>query len=80
MSTARFKIRRPFDGAPGVTVEIVRFPAPHGGGEGREPLFRVRPFRRRESFELPLGDVAEIVAWRAAKAKATEKKPRRARR
>lgn len=76
---SRFRIERPFDGAPFATVEIVRFQTTYGVAP-REPLFRVRPARRKTSFEIPLGDVAEIVAWRAAKAMADEKKKTRKRR
>jgi hypothetical protein len=61
----RFNVPSRWDGADGLKVEIVI--------GGREPLFRVRPARRRTAVEVPLGDVAEIVLERDAKARAAEK-------
>lgn len=60
----RFKVARRFEGAPYIKIEIIV--------GGVEPLIRVRPARRRNAVEIPLGDVAEIVLWRAAKAAAAE--------
>lgn len=40
----------------------------------------VRPFRRRRTYELLLGDVAQIVAERVSKAELLQRPPRRARR
>lgn len=69
----RFKVPRRFDGAPFIKIEIVV--------GGVEPLIRVRPARRRQVVEIPLGDVAEIVLQRNARAVAAkaaqEKKARK---
>lgn len=65
----RFKVARRFDGAAGITVEIIL--------SGAEPLIRVRLKHRRSAVEVPLGDVAEWILVRDAKVKAAEKAKRR---
>lgn len=51
-----------------VTVTIVR------GAK----LFRVRPYRRRKTWELPLAKVVEMVVDRLIRAELTEKRKARA--
>jgi hypothetical protein len=73
---ARCRVIGRFDAGGGVrqaTVTVDR--AAH--------LFTVRPYRRRQTFSLPLATVAEIVVWRVVRADlALERraKARRARR
>ena len=61
----RFKVERKFDGASGIRIEIIL--------GGREPLLRVGLRCRRSAVEVPLGDVAEWVLVRDAKARAAAK-------
>jgi hypothetical protein len=54
-----FRVHAHLDGANEATVTIRPFPSGH--------LFTVRPKGRRHSYELVLGNVAEMVASRVAK-------------
>ncbi len=65
LRTRRFKVDRKWDGAKGMTVEIII--------GGREPLIRVRLKHRRAAIEVPLGDVAEWILVRDARNRAAEK-------
>lgn len=68
MSVAKFRITLPHERIT-ATVEVDRISG----------LVRVRPYRRRRTYELHLGDVAEMIAWRVAKAEAAEKRRERRR-
>ena len=77
MRRARFTVSaatpRQFDGANSATV-LVEIDGPHA-------LVRVRPYRRRREFILPLSAVAGMVIFRVAKADAADKaRERRAKR
>ncbi len=50
---SHFKVQARIDGARDACVEIDR---------GRQ-LITVRPFRRRTSYTMPLGQAAEILVW-----------------
>lgn len=64
MSVAKFRVfGRNYDGPREATVEIDRGPG----------IFKVRPLRRRKTFELPLSYVAEMVMWSVLRADAREK-------
>lgn len=65
LRTRRFKVNRKFDGAKGMTIEIIV--------GGQEPLIRVRLKHRRAAIEVPLGDVAEWILVRDARARVAEK-------
>lgn len=65
LRTRRFKVNRKFDGAKGMTIEIIV--------GGQEPLIRVRLKHRRAAIEVPLGDVAEWILIRDARARVAEK-------
>jgi hypothetical protein len=62
---AHFTVPLRFDGKPSakVTIEVT----------DANTYFKVRPFRRKRTYEMLLADVAEIVAWRVVKAEAREK-------
>jgi hypothetical protein len=61
---AKFRVKGNFDGADEATVEIDR----------GTNVFTVRPLRRRQTYALPLKDVAEIVVFRVAQADAAAKR------
>lgn len=69
MTTARFTVYWNFDRTTQGTVEIDR----------QVGTFRVRPYKRRTSYELPLAFVAQIVAERCIKAEVLKKRLEKAR-
>jgi len=69
MTTAKFQVDWSFDGTDSVTVFINR----------EAGTFTVRPYRRHQSYELPLAFVAQIVAERVIKAEVLKKRLEKAR-
>jgi hypothetical protein len=64
--------RRAFNGAPRARVSIDIGTA--------DPLFTVRPFRRRKTYSLPLSTVAQIVILRVILAEQNERRRARGKR
>jgi len=67
-TVARFRVEAHLDGAKGATIEINR----------SNQMFSVRPLHRRQTYDMPLSAVAEMVIWRVSKdgVKETSKKKR----
>lgn len=68
-TVARFKVPFHLDGAKWATVEINR----------SNLMVTVRPLRRQTTYDMLLGDVAEMVAYHVAKTQASLEKPKRRR-
>lgn len=66
---ARFRVRLHLDGANEATVIVER--------NTTHQLVTVRPLGKRTSYVLPLADVAEMVAYKVAKAEAERKRQER---
>lgn len=63
-TTARFRVALHLDGAREATISIDR--------DGHQ-IFSVRPLGKRTVYEMSLADVAEMVAYKIAKAEAERK-------
>ncbi len=67
MRKAKFKVSGRFDGAVLATV-VIEYHSPDLA------LIKVRPFRRRKTFELLLSDVARGIVYDCVKKELAEKK------
>ena len=68
-TVARFKVPFHLDGAKWATVEINR----------SNLMVTVRPLRRQNTYDMLLGDIAEMVAYHVAKTQTSIEKPKRRR-